>query len=46
MGLLDLFLTKTQGRPGQEVPVSTKCLGSETTQSAWEKEGQVGREPK
>ena len=46
MGLLDLFVTKTQRRPGQKVPVSTKRLGSETTQSAWEEEGQVGHEPK
>jgi hypothetical protein len=46
MGLLNLLIAKTQGRPGQEILSSTKCGGDKTTQGAWEEKGQVGREPK
>jgi hypothetical protein len=46
MGLLNLFITKTQGRPGQEILSSTKCGGHKTTQGAWEEKGQIGCEPK
>jgi hypothetical protein len=46
MGLLNLFVTTTQGRPGQKILSSTKRGGDKTTQGAWEEKGQVGREPK